>query len=141
MEGINFINIKLKSYILNNRKNMNILTKLILLVLVVLYFILRNTISCQGEALFLFSIIIIAFLSSPRTVVMDKSGIKYNLGWKESWDNILSYKKVGITLILTTKFNKKRKIVNIDADDLPGIIKFLNSQIHAVSSISLPEEQ
>lgn len=140
MENSNFIIIKLKSYILNNRKHMNVLTKFILLFLIILYLTFRNTVSYSGEALLLFSLIIIAFLSSPRTVIMNESGIKYNLGWKESWENILSYKVVGTTLIFTTKFNTERKIVNIDADDLPGILEFINIRIQAVNSISLPEE-
>lgn len=141
MEKSNIITIKLKSYILNNRKYMNMLTKIILLILVVLYLTFRNTVSYLEEALLLFSLIIIAFLSSPRTVIMNESGIKYNLGWKESWNNILSYKVVGTTLIFTTKFNTERKIKNIDAADLPGILKFINIRIQGGNGIFLPEEQ
>lgn len=141
MENPNFITIKLKSYILNNRKHMKVLTKFILLILSILYLTFRNTVSFQGEALLLFSLIIIAFLSSPRTVIMNESGIKYNLGWKESWNNILSYKVAGTTLIFTTKFNTERKVVNIDADDLPGILKFINIRIQGGKDIFLPEEK
>lgn len=120
---------------------MNVLTKFILLILIILYLIFRNTVSYPEEALLLFSLIVIAFLSSPRTVIMNESGIKYNLGWKESWNNILSYKVVGTTLIFTPQFNTERKIVNIDVDDLPGILKFINIRIQAGNAISLPEEQ
>lgn len=93
---------------------MNLLTKTVLFTLVLLYITFREGASYIEVSLLLFSIIIVAFLSSPQTIVLDDYGIRNKLGWRESWDNIISYKIKETALFLNTKTNRIRKISNID---------------------------
>lgn len=130
MKDSHSIHIKIKSYIFNNRRRMNLLTKTVLLTLVLLYITFRGGASYIEVSFLLFSIIIVAFLSSPQTLVLDDYGIRNNLGWKESWDNITSYTTKETTLFLNTKTNRIRKISNIDKEDLPLMTEFISNKIH-----------
>ncbi|MBY2897304.1 hypothetical protein AE938_00250 [Bacteroides fragilis] len=131
MKDSHSIHIKIKSYIFNNRRHMNLLTKTVLFTLVLLYITFREGASYIEVSLLLFSIIIVAFLSSPQTIVLDDYGIRNKLGWRESWDNIISYKTKETALFLNTKTNRIRKISNIDEEDLPLMTEFINNKIHS----------
>lgn len=110
---------------------MNLLTKTVLFTLVLLYITFREGASYIEVSLLLFSIIIVAFLSSPQTIVLDDYGIRNKLGWRESWDNIISYKTKETALFLNMKTNRIRKISNIDEEDLPLMTEFINNKIHS----------
>lgn len=129
MSTSNRIVIKLNSFLFNNRKKMNMFTKITLLTLIILYITARISFSNIGDGALLISIILFAFISSPRSIIIDNYGIKYNLGWKEPWGNILSYKIEGTDLLLQTINNKLHRIKNIDKEDLPSMIEFIKGKM------------
>lgn len=113
----------------DNRKKMNIFTKITLLTLIILYITARISFSNIEGAALLVSIILFTFISSPRSIIIDNYGIKYNLGWKEPWGNILSYKIEGTDLLLQTINNKSRRIRGMEAKDIPSVIEFINGKM------------
>ena len=113
----------------DNRKKMNMFTKITLLTLIIFYIIARISFSNIGGAVLLVSVILFAFISSPRSIIIDNYGIKYNLGRKEPWGNILSYKIEGTDLLLQTINNKSRRIRGMEAKDIPSVIEFINSKM------------
>ncbi|MPM83603.1 hypothetical protein SDC9_130672 [bioreactor metagenome] len=119
--------IRLKSFIFNNRTMMNGQIFGVLSVLVVLLVTFSYSYSYIGRYVTLFTLLIVAFLSSPRTIVMDENGMRYNLGWKENWSNIQSYEIEGLNILFATKNSKKRRISDIDKDALPEILDFLKN--------------
>lgn len=129
MKTSNRIVIKLNSFLFNNRKKMNMFTKITLLTLIILYITARISFSNIGDGALLISIILFAFISSPRSIIIDNYGIKYNLGWKEPWGNILSYKIEGTDLLLQTINNKSHRVKNIAKEDLSSMIEFINSKM------------
>lgn len=129
MKTSNRIVIRLNSFLFNNRKKMNIFTKITLLTLIILYITARISFSNIEGAALLVSIILFTFISSPRSIIIDNYGIKYNLGWKEPWGNILSYKIEGTDLLLQTINNKSRRIRGMEAKDIPSVIEFINGKM------------
>lgn len=119
--------IKLKSFIFNNRTKLNKLTIGVLSVLAVLLIVVSCSCSYIEQYIVLFTCIIVAFLASPRAVVMSEMGMRYNLGWKENWSNIQSYEIKGQNILFITKNNKKRRISDIAEDALPEIESFLKN--------------
>ena len=129
MKTSNRIVIRLNSFLFNNRKKMNMFTKITLLTLIIFYIIARISFFNIGGAVLLVSVILFAFISSPRSIIIDNYGIKYNLGRKEPWGNILSYKIEGTDLLLQTINNKSCRIRGMEAQDIPSVIEFINSKM------------
>ena len=122
--------ILLESFIMHNRYKMGNLTKIILVVFVSLHFSVDDTFLLRY--IILFSLITFAFLSSPRSIVMNDNEVKYNLGWKEKIENISSFTVHNKDIYLHISNGKIRKIRNIASFDIDKVISFLSTKIQVI---------
>lgn len=106
------------------------LTKIILVVFVLLHFSVDDTFLLRY--IILFSLITFGFLSSPRSIVMNDNEVKYNLGWKEKFENISSFTVHDKDIYLHISNGKIRKITNIASFDIDKVICFLSSKIQVI---------
>jgi uncharacterized membrane protein YobD (UPF0266 family) len=120
------MHILLESFIMHNRYSIGIITKIILLLLLSLL-ITIDTRVLESTVLLLF--ILFAFLSSPRSIVMDDVGIRYNLGWKEQWRDIRSFEVENNNITLLLSNDRNRMIKNISPNDLTKVVQFISSKV------------
>ena len=111
---------------MHNRYSIGIITKIILLLLLSLL-ITIDTRVLESTVLLLF--ILFAFLSSPRSIVMDDVGIRYNLGWKEQWRDIRSFEVENNNITLLLSNDRNRMIKNISPDDLTKVVQLISSKV------------
>jgi len=119
--------VKLKSFLFNNKTKMNLFTKCLLSISVLLYISFMKS-PYYVQAVFLFLLIFTAFLSSPRCLIFDDFGIKYNLGWKRKWEDVLSYRIEESNIIIECKHKKDKKISNLDKSETQRIMEFINNK-------------
>jgi hypothetical protein len=121
------MHILLESFIMRNRYKMGKFTKIILFASVLLVFAVDDIFPLRS--IILISFVLFAFLSSPRSIVMNDNEIKYNLGWVEKFKNISSFTVHNNDIYLHISNGKIRKIRNIASFDIDKVINFLSTKI------------